>query len=638
MKIGKREVVISFIVLIVLVLTIFFPNLRMSQEQYCGECTEWETIGCGLEEYGCSELELTQIRNCAFPDIQNLPIGDGPLFSAPKEMGLDITPKEKQKEPEITPKPVEEEIQEVEEESSEEIFEEEIQEQSTSSTSSSNGVSDKRKTPPIGCLSRCIQKATACNTPPEQPSNPTPSNSQINVLISSGLSWTGSDINSGQELEYDIYFGAESLELISTQSGSNYSFGELLNYSTTYNWQIIVSDGYDTTVGQTWHFTTEPKPNAPPEQPINPNPEDGAQEIDLLPTLTWTCSDDGELSYDIYLGINDSGLNTISKNQIEPSYQIIQELDYSTTYYWKIVAKDNEYETEGLIWNFTTGIRPNSPPTNITNFNPEYGSINLPLNLALSWSAEDPDGDNITYDIFLSNSTNLTIPILSGQEEEIITISGLDYSTTYYWKIRAIDEHSAATESDIIKFTTREEPIIVETRGAAPYALFDIKVNLFNESKISYPGEDIWADIIMYNMGTLKPVDVIIDCTLEDMNGTMYDYFQETLAVEEQTAMNRSMAIPLAAKLDYYVYQCVLSYHDEVAVSSDLFETKERIIPIEDPKEDYSKLYKTILALFIVILILLFLLIRKRPKKKRKAKKKIKQPKKKKRKRKKSRK
>ena len=539
MKIGKREVVISFIVLIVLVLTIFFPNLRMSQEQYCGECTEWETIGCGLEEYGCSELELTQIRNCAFPDIQNLPIGDGPLFSAPKEMGLDITPKEKQKEPEITPKPVEEEIQEVEEESSEEIFEEEIQEQSTSSTSSSNGVSDKRKTPPIGCLSRCIQKATACNTPPEQPSNPTPSNSQINVLISSGLSWTGSDINSGQELEYDIYFGAESLELISTQSGSNYSFGELLNYSTTYNWQIIVSDGYDTTVGQTWHFTTEPKPNAPPEQPINPNPEDGAQEIDLLPTLTWTCSDDGELSYDIYLGINDSGLNTISKNQIEPSYQIIQELDYSTT---------------------------------------------------------------------------------------------------YYWKIRAIDEHSAATESDIIKFTTREEPIIVETRGAAPYALFDIKVNLFNESKISYPGEDIWADIIMYNMGTLKPVDVIIDCTLEDMNGTMYDYFQETLAVEEQTAMNRSMAIPLAAKLDYYVYQCVLSYHDEVAVSSDLFETKERIIPIEDPKEDYSKLYKTILALFIVILILLFLLIRKRPKKKRKAKKKIKQPKKKKRKRKKSRK
>ena len=126
----------------------------------------------------------------------------------------------------------------------------------------------------------------------------------------------------------------------------------------------------------------------------------------------------------------------------------------------------------------------------------------------------------------------------------------------------------------------------------------------------------------MYNMGTLKPVDVVIDCTLEDMNGTMYDYFQETLAVEEQTAMNRSMTIPLAAKLDYYVYQCVLSYYGEVAVSSDLFETEERIISIEEPKEDYSKLYKTILALFIVIIILLFLLIRKQPKKKRKTKKK----------------
>ena len=98
MKIGKREVVIAFVVLSLLVLTIFFPNLRLSQEQNCGECTEWETIGCGLEEYNCSELELTQIRSCVYPDVQNLPIGDEPLFSAPKEMGLDIAPKEKPKE------------------------------------------------------------------------------------------------------------------------------------------------------------------------------------------------------------------------------------------------------------------------------------------------------------------------------------------------------------------------------------------------------------------------------------------------------------------------------------------------------------------------------------------------------------
>ncbi|MBT3395042.1 hypothetical protein HN412_01215 [archaeon] len=620
MKIGKREVVIAFVVLSLLVLTIFFPNLRLSQEQNCGECTEWETIGCGLEEYNCSELELTQIRSCVYPDVQNLPIGDEPLFSAPKEMGLDIAPKEKPKE-----EPAEE-IQEGEEESIEESLGEtsgdETQEKSTQSTSSSSGGSNSRKTPPVRCLSRCIPKATACNTPPEQPSNPSPSNSQTNVLISSELSWTGSDVNSEQELEYDIYFGVESLGLISTQSETNYSFSELLNYSTTYNWQVIISDGYDATVGQTWHFTTEPEPNTPPEQPSNPSPVDGAQEVDLLPTLTWTCSDDGELFYDIYFGTNNSGLHKLLEDQIEPSYGVIQELDYSTTYYWKIIAKDNEYETEGLIWNFTTGIRPNSPPTSITNFNPEYGSINLPINLALSWSVEDPEGDDMSYDVFLDNSTNLTVPISSGQEDKIITISRLDYSTTYYWKIRAIDEHNAATESDIIKFRTREEPIIAETRGTDPYALFDIKVDLFNESKISHPGEDIWADIVMYNMGTLKPVDVVIDCTLEDMNGTMYDYFQETLAVEEQTAMNRSMTIPLAAKLDYYVYQCVLSYYGEVAVSSDLFETEERIISIEEPKEDYSKLYKTILALFIVIIILLFLLIRKQPKKKRKTKKK----------------
>jgi hypothetical protein len=95
--------------------------------------------------------------------------------------------------------------------------------------------------------------------------------------------------------------------------------------------------------------------NNPPDQPTNPNPADGAVNQPTSLTLTWDCTDpDGDpLTYDVYFGeTNNPPL--VSGSQTNTSYNPGQ-LNNNTTYYWKIVAEDNQgASTAGPQWNFTT--------------------------------------------------------------------------------------------------------------------------------------------------------------------------------------------------------------------------------------------------------------------------------------------
>jgi len=124
-----------------------------------------------------------------------------------------------------------------------------------------------------------------------------------------------------------------------------YTFTLADYYTTLLTWEtIIASDN-----GQI--------ENLPPDPPTNPSPEDGESSVSINANLSWECSDpdDEQLTYDVYFGTDptpDTG-ELISNNQSNYSYDL-DELDYETTYYWKIVASDGEEETEGDIWDFTT--------------------------------------------------------------------------------------------------------------------------------------------------------------------------------------------------------------------------------------------------------------------------------------------
>ena len=95
--------------------------------------------------------------------------------------------------------------------------------------------------------------------------------------------------------------------------------------------------------------------NIPPNQPTNPNPAIGAVNQNTNTAVSWSCSDpNGDpLTYDVYFGTTNNP-PLVSGNLTGTSYNP-GELDSNTTYYWKIVAKDNQGgATAGPEWSFST--------------------------------------------------------------------------------------------------------------------------------------------------------------------------------------------------------------------------------------------------------------------------------------------
>jgi parallel beta-helix repeat protein len=112
------------------------------------------------------------------------------------------------------------------------------------------------------------------NNPPDEPSNPSPSNHAIDQSIDVDLSWTGGDPDTGDTVTYDVYFGTSSSpsKVKDDQSGTSYDPGTL-SYGTTYYWKIKATDNNGaSTSGPVWDFTTGAASNKPPDTVITSRP------------------------------------------------------------------------------------------------------------------------------------------------------------------------------------------------------------------------------------------------------------------------------------------------------------------------------------------------------------------------------
>jgi len=117
------------------------------------------------------------------------------------------------------------------------------------------------------------------NQPPNEPSNPYPTNGATGVLLNETLSWIGGDPNSGDTVTYDLYFGTTTPppQLVSNQSAATYNPG-IMNSNTKYYWKIVAWDNHGaSTPGEIWNFTT--KENTPPNTPTIDGPTSGKPGI-----------------------------------------------------------------------------------------------------------------------------------------------------------------------------------------------------------------------------------------------------------------------------------------------------------------------------------------------------------------------
>jgi hypothetical protein len=94
----------------------------------------------------------------------------------------------------------------------------------------------------------------------------------------------------------------------------------------------------------------------PPNDPQDPNPANGATNVDVTKDIGWFCSDpdiSDSLTYDLYFGTTNPP-TLLAEDLIEPKYDP-GRMEFLTQYYWRIVVTDcYDNSVEGPLWSFTT--------------------------------------------------------------------------------------------------------------------------------------------------------------------------------------------------------------------------------------------------------------------------------------------
>jgi len=190
--------------------------------------------------------------------------------------------------------------------------------------------------------------------PPKTAYNPDPADGAGFVDPNAIFTWTG---GYGGKL-HTIYMGTNFDEVNNAEGGTplgSTSYSPVaLELEKVYYWRVDEFDGAETHKGDVWSFTT-------PGAVGNPQPANGAVDVQMIETLSWTAADNAT-SHELYFGADADAVGnatTASPEYIGPKALGSESYDpgglaWDNSYAWRV---DEVYPTEtvkGLVWSFAT--------------------------------------------------------------------------------------------------------------------------------------------------------------------------------------------------------------------------------------------------------------------------------------------
>ncbi len=193
-----------------------------------------------------------------------------------------------------------------------------------------------------------------------------------------------------------------------------------------------------------------------PPQASGPVPADGATDVAVTTGLGWVAGID-TASQTVSVGTDpnaltvaatgDGSLASVSNAQVETA--LGGSMGMVTKYYWKVDSVNTDSNSiTGNTWSFTTEMGVVKDPT------PTDGATRVLSDATLQWvgfSAVD------SYDVYLvaSDANDLATATPVNVSIEEYTHGGLLDSTTYFWKVEALDSGAAVlVTSDVWSFKT----------------------------------------------------------------------------------------------------------------------------------------------------------------------------------------
>lgn len=189
----------------------------------------------------------------------------------------------------------------------------------------------------------------------------------------------------------------------------------------------------------------------PDEQPQKTAPENGDEIDTTRPTFSWN-SVEGADRYKLLLSGDELELEIAPI--ADEYYTYSEPLTRGADYQWTVLAgnADGWCGQTPEWWSFSVaedaqGNRDPEPPAAVY---PPDGADYVPVDATLEWSCSDPDGDDLTYDVYLGLDPDLDATDRVADdigETSFQPEVELEFATLYYWKVVAYDGNGGDTEN-----------------------------------------------------------------------------------------------------------------------------------------------------------------------------------------------
>lgn len=329
-------------------------------------------------------------------------------------------------------------------------------------------------------------------------------------------------------LSYDLEITTDTVSLTGlirdTTIADTSKFINGLSYSSAYYWRVRAKN--EVSWGQYsdwWHFTTE---SEIPLAPVLLSPLNNSTGSTLIPLMDWSdvvnC-----IKYKIQISL-DSNFSAFIYNDstlVNSEYQVIAGLlSANTKYFWRASAKNsNSWGPYSEIWNFTTlGV-----PQKVVLFSPPDDTTNQPINLTFLWyKAIESAANPFSLKNLITKKSGLTavsdywfelaidtlgftrIILDSTLTDTSKSVTGLNYTDEYFWRVKAKNEAGWGEFSGWWNFATGVEivnppSLVSPLNGASGITLIPLMdwedVSGAMQYKLQIAVDSLFTNLIFYD-------------------------------------------------------------------------------------------------------------------------------------------